>query len=194
MQRVETRLLAKGWRSARTLGVAGFLLFGCLGLIPTPARADIEVFTLNATVGDLVSFNPSAGPFTGLTVTGTLDVDTVTDAVTAVDITVQGDPNVFTNILFPKCPAGFCTVFGANNGLLKTEGATLDLGGPLSGFTGGPLGLLSTVDLANPLGGKRSLRFYELSGTLTTPEPGAYGALAIGLGGLLFAAWRRRRA
>lgn len=184
--------------SAKSLGLAGSLLIGCLCIAPTPARADI-VFDLNAVVGNRAILpGLTTTPPQGLTVTGTLDINTTTGVLDSANITVQTDGNTFTHVL--GCPLGFCIEYGSGTaiGILLEERARLELGS-LIGYSGGSLGSLSRVFLANPLGDAppTDTTEYLLSGTLTeaaVPEPGLYGALTIGLAGLLLVGWRRRRA
>jgi hypothetical protein len=173
------------WRPARAFGLAGLLLFGCLGIAPTVAKADI--FNVNATVGSIHGGGP--GQFTGLSLTGAFDLDTTLGVVNSDTIIVQNDPNLFTGFL--GCPASCTYIF--NTGF--NEFGLLDIGNPL-GFTGGALQSDSYIALINPLGGPGSEVQYDLSGSVSgavaTPEP-RYEALALGMSVLLFASLRRRR-
>jgi hypothetical protein len=181
-------------RRLRVLGLLGLLLLGCLGIAPTAANANSVVFNVNATVGNIFGGGP-VGTFTGLTVTGTLDLNTITPgAVNNLTITVQGDPNIFTGSL--GCPPTCTFIF--NNGF--NEFGLLDIGDPV-GYAGGALQSGSYIALINPLGGPGAEVQYDLSGTVSpanggaVPEPRSYAALlGLGMSGMLFARWRRRRA
>jgi hypothetical protein len=166
--------------------------FGLIGLVaalnfaPSIARAD-TVFDVSATVGNIQGGGP-AGPSTGLTLTGTLDIDTVGGTFDGGSLTLQGDANIFTS--FSGCPAN-CTFFN-NSGFAEFGLADL-IGGAdtLVGYAGGALLSDSYIDvLPNSVA-------YDLTGTVTpegssqAPEPGSYGVVALGLGAL-YAATRRR--
>ena len=103
--------------------------------------------------------------------------------MSALDLTVEGDPNEFTG--FFGCPPN-CT-YNYNNGFY--EFGLLDLGSSLAGYTGGSLGADSYVALDTPdlgLGSypssdptdPNSEVAYYLSGTVSplaaTPEPRFY--------------------
>jgi MYXO-CTERM domain-containing protein len=167
------------WRFTKALGIAVVPVLGCLALSPGVAKADVYL-TLNATIGNNVGHNVPVAGITGLTLTGTLDLTDVIDEVTtnAADIKLQGNPNLFTEVL--SCGIYLCATI-ANTGF--AEYGLLDIGNPNT-FEGGALGPNSELTIgSNP---------YHLTGTLT-PEPGFYGALALGMIGLLVAFRRRRR-
>jgi hypothetical protein len=193
------------WRSARALSLAGVLL-GCLDIAPTAAKAD--VFNVSATVGD-IDTGPTfpSGPYTGLTVTGTVNLDTANPGtVNSISLTVSGDPNIFTGAF--GCPTvGSCTFFFNNS---FAEDGLLDIGSPI-GYTGGALLSDSFIQLVTPLGtpipnppgsnpNYQPEVQYLLSGTLTdqtvdaasTPEP-RFEALALAMIGLLVVSFRRFR-
>jgi hypothetical protein len=167
----------------------GLALVGCLMLAPTAAKADITFSLNNGLTGDI--YNTAVpGPDSGTPVTGTITIDTVSGAVTGVNLHVQGDPNAFTGFFCQGADTPPCTYFYETTTGNFTEYGLLDLGN-LVGYTGGPLASDSWIYLDNPPGSGNQGEEYYLSGTL--PEPGLYGTLAIGLGGLLFVAYRRRR-
>jgi hypothetical protein len=175
-------------KSARGFALSGLLLLGCFGIAPSVANAD--VFEITATVGDIFG-STTAGMYTGLTVTGQLDINTTTGALDTSDsnVMVQGDPNEFTG--FFGCPST-CT-YTFNSGFY--EFGLLDIGNAI-GFTGGSLVSDSYIALTDPLGSNNAEVQYYLSGSVgsaATPEPGFYAALALGMSGLAFAVWRRRR-
>ena len=148
-------------------------------LAPTAARADITFSLNNGLVGDVYGLSPTTNTFSGAAVAGTVTIDPVGGVVTGVDLHVQGDPSVFSGYFCNGADTPPCTYF--YNGAFSEYGL-LDLGN-LVGFKSGALAPDSWIYL----GGEQ----YYLSGAL--PEPGLYGTLAIGLGGLLFVGYRRRR-
>lgn len=176
-------------RAVTRSGLTGLLVAGCLGIASEIAKAD--TFDVNAVVGNENTGGPGVpGIYTGLTLTGTLDIDTSgLGNVDSGTITVEGDPNIFTN--FFGCPSlGTCT-YTFNNGF--DEFGLLDLGNP-AGYTGGSLLPDSYIALTDPLGSGNGEVQYLLSGTVTlapTPEPRFYFVFVVGVCGLLFA--RRRR-
>jgi hypothetical protein len=179
------------------------LSLACLAIFASAASADI--YDLNATVG-LTSYTSEFIPgYTGLAVTGTLDVDP-TNGIESGTIQVQGDPNIFTG--FFGCP-GTCS-FYYNNGF--AEYGFLDLG--VAPFTGSSirLGADSNIDLSFLTPPVTNDQF-TLSGTLTdengggffsgaqgldgspeAPEPTFFGVLILCLGSVLFIARNRRGA
>jgi hypothetical protein len=176
---------------AKLLGLPALVVFGSLSLTSSVARAD-TIFDVNATVGDIYGTS-TPGLFTGLTETGTITINTVGGTVDAIDLTVEGDTNIFTN--FFGCPSD-CT-YNFNNGF--DEFGLLDIGSDLFGYTGGAIGSDSYVALDTPVLGSGDPEVqYSLSGTVSlasaaTPEPRYYTALL----GLVFigslVAVRRRR-
>ncbi len=176
---------------ARSLGLPILVVFASLGVTSTAARAD-TVFDFSGTVGDIFGTS-TAGLFTGLTETGTININTVGGTVDALDLTVQGDSNQFTG--FFGCPSN-CT-YNFNNGFF--EFGLLDIGSNLVGYTGGAIGSDSYVALDTPVlgSGEPEVQYY-LSGTVSSPsavpEPHYYtAALGLVLIGSLFAARRRRQ-
>lgn len=167
---------ARAWHSARAFGLAALLLSACLFLVPTAARADLTFSLNNGAVGGVYGLSPTTNVFSGALVTGTVTIDPTAGALTNLDLHVQGDPSVFNGFF---CLSN-CTYF-YNGGF--TEYGLLDLRN-LVGFRSGALAPDSWIYLAGEQ--------YYLSGSL--PEPGLYGTLAIGLGGMLLAGYRRRRA
>jgi hypothetical protein len=174
-------------------------LLACLTLTSTAAYAD--VYDLNAVVG-LTTTSNGAGEFnpgyTGLTVTGTLDIDP-TLGIEGGSIQVQGDPNIFSSFLGLPC----ASCFYYNNGF--AEYGLLDLGS--APFSGGTIRLAadSYIDLSFlPVTNDA----FALSGTLTdesgfisggqglggseTPEPSFFGALILCLGSVLLVVRNRR--
>lgn len=178
---------------ARSFGLAALVVFASLSVTSTVAQAD-TVFNFNGTVGNNTTTNEPNDPFpyTGLTETGTINIDTVAGTVDAIDLTVQGDPNQF--VYFFGCPSN-CT-YNYNNGF--NEFGLLDIGSNLVGYTGGAIGSDSYVSLTSPLGsGPSEVQFY-LSGTVSpvtaTPEPRYTALLGLVLIGSLFVVRRRRHA
>ncbi len=161
------------------------ILLAGLSFNPSVAKAD-TMFDVSAIVGNIMGGGP-AGASTGLTFTGTLDIDTVLGTLDGGALTLEGDANIFTS--FSGCPAS-CTFYN-NSGFAEFGFADLIGGaGTLVGYPGGALLADSYIDT---LPGSVA---YDLSGTVTaeTPEPGSYGAVALGLIGLLAATRRRRKA
>jgi len=166
------------WGWARSLGLAALVVLGSLSM----AKAD-TVFDFSGTVGDILGTStPSAYGYTGLTVTGTLNIDTVGGTIDNVDITVAGDPNDFINLLACSSTCSYIVDAPFNEyGLLDT--------GSMVGYTGGPIGSDSWIYLDNANGSFGGLGLgqggsgiaYSLSGTITpataTPEPRYYTAL-----------------
>ena len=182
---------------ARSLGLAALVVFGSLSVTSTAAKAD-TVFDVNATVGDIYGFTV-AGPPTGLTLTGTLDINTVTGAFDSVALTISGDPNPFDYFLNSgsnACPND-CVFVNTEPfyeyGFLQLVPIASN---PLVGYNGGTLLAGSWIYLDNPLGSDDSGVQYYLSGTVTaTPEPRYYTALlGLVLMGSLVALRRRRQA
>jgi hypothetical protein len=177
---------------ARSLGLAALVVFGSLGVSSTAAKAD-TIFDFNGIVEDNFGTNvPDL--FTGLTETGTINIDTVLGTVDAIDLSVQGDSNPF--IFFFGCPSN-CT-YNYNNGF--NEFGLLDVGANLVGYAGGAIGSDSYVALDTPdLGSGEPEVQYHLSGTLSpegvaTPEPRYYAPLMVfALLAALVASRRRRR-
>ncbi len=171
------------WSRAGSL--AGFVVAGCLVLAPVAAKA--EVFYFTGEVGDTFS-TTTPGLHTGLSVTGTVDIDTtLASGIDSLSLTVKGDPEVFNVLLVSPCgPCAFFTPSLAELGLL-------DIGSTL-GYKGGKVAGDSYILLGNTLGSPGGSAYY-LTDTLSASaaEPGVYSALAIGLSGLLFVGYRRRR-
>ncbi len=171
------------WSRAGSL--AGFVVAGCLVLAPATAKA--EVFYFTGEVGDIFGTSIPA-PNTGVSVTGTVDIDTTSaTGVESISLTVKGDPNPF-NVL-ASSPCAPCVFLGAS----PVEFGFLDIGST-SGYKGGKVAGDSYIILGSPLGSFGGLP-YALTDTLSASaaEPGVYSALAIGLSGLLFVGYRRRR-
>jgi MYXO-CTERM domain-containing protein len=155
------------------------LLLGFLCATSTVAKADLYNATL--TIGNLVGHpNESVNDITGLTLTGTITL--VGDIITAVDLTrsyspiLTGDPDTFTRL-----DGQYIVTTGifAEYGLFDYSGITP---------AGGSVGPTSEITILS--------NEYLVSGSLTpavTPEPGYYAVLGLGMAGLAFAAWRRRR-
>jgi MYXO-CTERM domain-containing protein len=167
------------------------MAFGALSVTTAVAKAD-TIFDFSGTVGDIFATS-TAGPFTGLTETGTITIDTVGGTVDGIDLTVQGDSNSFT--FFFGCPAS-CT-YNFNNGF--DEFGLLDIGSNLVGYTGGAIGSDSYVALDTPvLGSGEPEVQYLLSGTVSpeiasAPEP-RYDTAFLGLALIgSLAVIRRRR-
>jgi hypothetical protein len=168
------------------------VLFGCLSLAPT--RASAEVFSVSAIVSSVPEpsvFTPGPG-----TVHGSLNINTVTGTVTTGNLLVSNEGSFSgTFSLVQNCAiTGACSFVSPSFG-----GGTylyLDFAAPptttLVGYTGGPLAADS--EFAASAAGSHTTTYYFLSGTVTAPEPSFYVVLAIGMSGLLFAVWRRRRA
>ena len=181
------------WGYARSLSLAALVVFGSLSVASSVARAD-TVFNFSGTVGDIFGTS-TPGLFTGLTETGTINIDTTAGTVDAIDLTVQGDSNQFVHFLF-GCPPS--CVYNFNNGF--NEFGLLDIGSNLVGYAGGAIGADSYVALDTPnLGSGDPEVQYYLSGTVTataaTPEPRYYTALlGLVLGGSLLFVRRRRQA
>jgi hypothetical protein len=123
-----------------------------------PARADeILVFDVNASILN--------GPFEGTdAITGTLDVDVTTGAVTSADISVDGVANPFTGILGGVCTSACVTIF--NSGFADFGVLAL---GPTVGYDGGDL-----IPSSNPPSAIRDTSYmdlnsvaYAVSGTVT---------------------------
>jgi hypothetical protein len=191
-----TQFATPVWGCARSLGLAALVVFGSISM----AKAD-TVFNFNGTVGDILGTStPSAYGYTGLTVTGTLNIDTVGGTIDNVDITVQGDSNQFVNLLSCSTNCTYIVDNGFNEyGLLDT--------GSLVSYTGGPIGSDSWIYLDNANGSFGGLGLgqggsgiaYSLSGTITpstaTPEPRYYTALlGLVLIGSVVAVRRRQQA
>jgi hypothetical protein len=186
-----TQFAKPAWEWARYLGLAALVVLGSLSM----AKAD-TVFNFSGTVGNNFTTN-TPYLFTGITETGTINIDTVAGTVDAIDLTVAGDSNQF--VFFFGCPSN-CT-YNFNNGF--NEFGLLDIGSNLIGYSGGPIGSDSYVALDTPnlgAGGPDNPEVqYHLSGTVTpataTPEPRYYTALlGLVLCGSLVAARRRRQA
>jgi len=187
--------------SIRASGALSLVLLGCLGIAPAVAKADVY-YDVNAVVGNIAYGGP-VGQYTGLTVTGTLDLTTIIkdfgtgSGANAASIKVQGDPNLFTGVL--DCKIYTCaSIF--NSGF--TEFGALNIGNPFT-FTGSALGAGSYIALTNPLGSGPAEVAYDLSGTVSpaggvitsnspAPEPGFFGVLAVCLSGVFVAARKRR--
>ncbi len=181
---MKNRIGKRVWSRAGSL--AGFVVAGCLVLAPVAAKA--EVFYFTGEVGDTLG-STMPGPNTGLSITGTVDIDTTSaTGIDALSLTVKGDPNVFNVLAFSPCAP--CVFLGAS-GLAET--GFLDIGSTL-GYKGGKVAGDSFIILGNVLG-QPGGQGYALTDTLSASaaEPGVYSALAIGLSGLLFVGYRRRR-
>jgi MYXO-CTERM domain-containing protein len=189
MKTFSTQFAKPAWGCARYLGLAAFVVFGCLSVTSSVAKAD-TVFDFSGTVGDIFGTS-TAGLFTGLTETGTITIDTVGGTVDDIDLTVEGDSNQF--VFFFGCPAN-CT-YNFNNGF--NEFGLLDIGSNLVGYSGGAIGSDSYVALDTPVLGSGDPEVqYSLSGTVTpAPEPRYYTALlGLVLIGSFLAVRRRRQA
>lgn len=176
--------------SARAFGVASVLLFGCLGIAPSTAKADI--YDLNATVGTTVGTLENVPGYTGLTIAGTLTIDPTQGVTSPSSVTVQNDPNVFNG--FFGCP-GTCTYSFVVSPSFAEYGF-LDLG--TAPFTGNPITLGSDSYIYLTFqGSAEPTDAFTVSGALTdvssTPEPSLYGILALFLGGVFVAARKRAR-
>jgi hypothetical protein len=173
---MKTQFARPAWGCAQSLGLAALFVFGVLGFTGA-ARAD-TIFDFSGTVGDNFTTD-TAYPYTGLTETGTITINTTTGTVDAIDLTVDGDSNQF--VYFFGCPSN-CT-YNYNNGF--NEFGLLDIGSNLVGYTGGAIASDSYVALTTPLGSGPSEVQYSLSGTVSlasasTPEP-RYDAALLGL-------------
>jgi hypothetical protein len=192
-----TQFAAPLLRCAKLLGLSALVVFGFVSLTSNVAKAD-TVFDFSGTVGDIFGTS-TAGMYTGLTESGTINIDTVGGTIDAIDLTVTGDPNTFTYYL-ANCPPS--CVYNFNNGF--DEFGLLDIGSSLVGYAGGAIGADSYVALDTPVlgaGGVLSPEVqYSLSGTVTlasaaTPEPRYYaGLLGLILIGTLAVARRRQQA
>jgi|SRR5580704_3418354 MYXO-CTERM domain-containing protein len=178
------------------------IIFAAASLTCAVANAD-TVFDISGTVGDIYGTStPSDFGYTGLTVTGTITIDTVGGTVDAVDISVETDPNDLINVMAcsSDCTYAIDSTF--------SEYGLVDLGTSFAGYTGGSLAGDSWVYLDNPngvfgglgLGEGGSGENYYISGTLTAetaaaPEP-RYTVALLGLGmlGSLLFIRRRRQA
>jgi|SRR5580658_7981982 MYXO-CTERM domain-containing protein len=188
-----TQFAAPLLQCAKLLGLSALVVFGALSLTSNVARAD-TIFDFSGTVGNNY-LTDTPYEFTGLTETGTITINTVTGTVDAIDLTVEGDPNIFTS--FFGCPSN-CT-YNFNNDF--DEFGLLDIGSDLVGYTGGAIGSDSYVALDTPdLGSGEPEVQYYLSGTVSaasvaTPEPRYYTALlGLVLVGSLVVVRRRRLA
>ena len=195
-----TQFAKPAWGCARSLGLAALVVFGSFSITSSAAKADI-IFNFSGTVGDIQdTATPSAYGYTGLTVTGTLDIDTVGGTIDSVDVTVQTDSNPFVKLYGCSTTCSYISDSGTiEYGLLDT--------GSLVGYTGGTIGSDSWIYLDNASGSYGGLGLgqggsgfaYDLSGTISpataTPEPRYYaGMLGLLLVGSLVAVRRRRQA
>jgi len=184
-----TQFAKPAWGCARSVGLVALAVFGSLSVTSTVAKADM-LFDFSGTVGD--KLNGQAGIFTGLTETGTINIDTVAGTVDKIDLTVEGDTNQF--VYFIGCLSS--CIFNYNNGF--NEFGLLNIGSDLIGYPGGAIASDSYVALDTPdLGSGEPGVEYFLTGTVTaaTPEPRYYTALlGLVLMGSLLALRRRRQA
>ena len=95
-----TQFAAPLLQCAKLLGLSALVVFGSLSLTTKVAKAD-TVFDFSGTVGDIYGTS-TAGMYTGVTETGTINIDTVAGTVDSIDLTVTGDTNTFT--FFFGCP------------------------------------------------------------------------------------------
>lgn len=165
------------------MGWAALLIFSCVILASSPARAD-TVFDINASITN--------GPYTGTDViTGTITINTATGQGDAVDITVTDDSNAttFAGILGFTCTSPNC--------LFIFDSEFADFGdlilGDTVGYTGGSLGSGSYIDLGSVA--------YNVTGEVTpvvantpapTPEPNPLILVLSGMAGLSIFLYRRR--
>jgi PEP-CTERM motif-containing protein len=164
--------------TVRSSSLACLLLFAAMAVAPSVAKAAIVPFTIFADLSGLP----------GVTVNGTLDIDTTAGDIAGGFLTVsQGYVNDFDT---PFACGPSCVLLGDFH---SPDSAFMFLDfapGTLVGYTGGALAGDSFLEAAS--GEPYSL----VNGTATmasTPEPGFYGILTLGLGGLLVAGWRRQR-
>lgn len=165
------------------MGWAALLIFSCVILASSPARAD-TVFDINA--------NITNGPYTGTDViTGTITINTATGQGDAIDLSVSTDPSAgaFTGILGVTCSSPNCAFF-YNSGFSHYGDMIL---GDTVGYTGGSLGSGSWIYLGSDL--------YYITGEVTpavantpapTPEPNPLILVLSGMAGLSIFLYRRR--
>ena len=159
------------------------LLF--VGLMLASSVASADTFIVSAIVGDKTG-SGGTGPSTGLTLTGTLNIDPIAGTLNSGSLTLQGDANLFTN--FFGCPtSGQCT-FTFNNGFAEDGYLGLSNSG-LVGYAGGALLSGSYIDTTvNHIQ-------QTLTGTVTpAPEPSSLMLLGGGALGMLAMMRRKPRA
>jgi hypothetical protein len=166
-------------RTSRVVFGAALLL---VGLAFASSVASATTFNVSAVVGD--EPNGEVGPAAGLTLKGTLQIDTAGGSLDSGSLTLQNDPNVFTG--FFGCPtSGTCT-FYFNSGFAEFGLLDLTNAGTLVGYAGGPILPDSYIDTASIL--------QDLTGTVTPaaiPEPSSL--MLLGTGAASFAGLFRRK-
>ncbi len=164
---------------------ASLCLLWALVLASSAAYAD--TFNVNAIVGDKTG-SGGAGPYTGATLTGTLDIDPVAGTLNSGSLTLQGDPSPFNN--FFGCPnSGQCT-FTFTNGFAEDGYIGLSNTG-LVGYSGGALLAGSFID-TSPGHIQQSLTG-TVSPVSQVPEPGSLLLFGSGIAGMVSAVRRRLR-
>jgi hypothetical protein len=144
--------------------------------------APTTVFNVSAVVGD--KFGGGTGPATGLTLTGTLHIDTVAGTLNSGSLTLQGDANVFTS--FFGCPAN-CTFY--NNSGFAEDGLLGLTNTGLVGYTGGSILPGSYIDTAP--GHIQQALTGTVTPASTVPEPSSLMLLGSGVAAA-FARIRRK--
>lgn len=168
-----------------------------VGLMFSASIARADLYDFSGTVGNILGGGP-AGTFTGLSFTGTLDIDTVTSTVSG-SLTLQGDANNFAG--FFGCDTfGVCTYYFNNDpGNTFAEYGYLGLtnAGNLSGYSGGPILPDSYIYITADHSQQTPGVAYDLTGTLTAagavPEPSSLMLLVSGVAALAGLKRRKQR-
>jgi hypothetical protein len=163
--------------------VAAAFLMSCCFCAASSAKADI--FNVNAVVGDLFGYTVP-GPYTGLAITGTVDVSG--GQIAGVDLSVQDDPNIFTNLLTDN-PSFFSSSGFAEYGqLFLTPSGFIGSGSWI--YLDSPVGFGDGTGLGSGGEGEQ----YQLVAPILLPEPSALELLGTVLVGFVATVLRSRRA
>ena len=159
---------------ARTGKIAISLALLLVTLMLASSVASADTFDVSAVVGNITGGGP--GTATGLTLTGTLDIDTVAGTLISGSLTLQNNPNVFTG--FFGCPtAGTCTYY-FNSGFVDYGLLGLTNTGTLVGYAGTPAILAGSYVYTSNIQ-------FDLTGTVTpvsqVPEPSSLMLLGSGV-------------
>ena len=195
-------------RSAGELALGALVLLGCLGAAPTAARADIS-WTFNNVDFSVASWSDTGGSLgTGgfvytevASLSGSFSTNNAANTVTGSDLTITAE-NGYSSYAFPV--AGIDDAYLPGEIGIHNAGFTsfIDLyltspltsaGGSDSFSSGYDCPGCAVLDSGSDVVGSGGANI--VTGDIeAAPEPGLYAVLALGMSGLLFAGWRRRRA